>query len=492
MFPQRGNVRTEEPEMDHHEIETAGHRAAGQAAAGSRQTGVSLVSDNLIAIALRVLSARSAKATLDLQYYTWADDVTGRLLAREVLRAADRGVRVRLLLDDLWVRGGEGALTALAQHPSIEVRLFNPFHLRSWGALGTAIELVSAYRVNHRMHNKAWIVDGDLFLGGGRNIGDAYFDASSQFNFRDLDLALAGPAVSQATAIFQRYWTNRRVRPIEQVAVTRAVACSLDELRRTLEDAAGSPAATAYRQRLRGLQALTELLGEGRVLPAPDSIRIVADPPGKALGRRRPPGMLNAVRNALGDARRQVVLISPYFVPGRRGVRFLKGLLRRGVEISILTNSLAATDVLAVHGGYARYRRQLLHAGIKLHELKRGGQEGRSLFGSGGASLHTKALVVDRECMVVGSFNLDPRSANLNTEMGTFIQDAELSRQLQQEYERLTDPERSWTVALEAGRLVWRSEVEHQRRVLHREPDATLTRRILARVLGWLPIEPQL
>jgi putative cardiolipin synthase len=446
-----------------------------------------------VAIALRALSACSAKKTLDLQYYTWADDVTGRLLGREVLRAADRGVRVRLLLDDLWVRGGEGALIALAQHPSIEVRLFNPFQLRSWGALGSAIELLFAsYRVNHRMHNKGWIVDGDLFIGGGRNIGDAYFDASSQFNFRDLDLALAGPAVSQALAIFQRYWTNRRVRPIEQVAVARVAPGRLDELRRRLEDAAGSLSATAYRQRLHSLPALPELLATKRVQPTADKIRILADPPGKALGRRRPPGMLNAVRNAIGSARTHVVLISPYFVPGRRGARLLKALLRRGVAVSILTNSLAATDVLAVHGGYARYRRPLLRAGVTLHELKRGGQEGRSLFGSGGASLHTKAFVIDGQCVFVGSFNLDPRSANLNTEMGTFIQDGELSRQLQEEYDRLTDPARSWRVGLEHGRLVWRSEVNGQMRVLHGEPDATLTRRMLARVLGWLPIEPQL
>jgi putative cardiolipin synthase len=181
-------------------------------------------------------------------------------------------------------------------------------------------------------------------------------------------------------------------------------------------------------------------------------------------------------------------LISPYFVPGRRGARFLTALLRREVEVSVLTNSLAATDVLAVHGGYAHYRRRLLRAGITLHELKRGGQEGRSLFGSGGASLHTKAFVVDGELAFVGSFNLDPRSANLNTEMGTFVQDPTLADRLREEYDRLTDPSRSWAVRLESGRLTWRSREQ----VLHGEPGTTLTRRILARVLGWLPIEPQL
>jgi putative cardiolipin synthase len=398
-------------------------------------------------------------------------------------------VRVRLLLDDLYVRGTERPLHTLSQHPSIDVRLFNPFQIRSWGTLGSAIEFLSAgYRVNHRMHNKAWIADGELFIGGGRNIGDAYFDASGQFNFRDLDLAVTGPAVSQAIALFQRYWTNRRVRPIEHVAVSRAHVGDLDELRRTLEDAAGTASAAAYLQRLQAFQELTELLGPHRTLLAADKVRIVADPPGKALGRRRAPGVLGPVRDALGSAQRRVILISPYFVPGRRGARFLTALLRREVEVSVLTNSLAATDVLAVHGGYAHYRRRLLRAGITLHELKRGGQEGRSLFGSGGASLHTKAFVVDGELAFVGSFNLDPRSANLNTEMGTFVQDPTLADRLREEYDRLTDPSRSWAVRLESGRLTWRSREQ----VLHGEPGTTLTRRILARVLGWLPIEPQL
>ena len=158
------------------------------------RAGVSLMPDNLVAFAWRVLSARAATRTLDLQYYRWAEDVTGRLLANEVLRAADRGVRVRLLLDDLYIRESELALATLSQHPSIDIRLFNPFQLRSWGAVGSAIEfLLAGYRLNHRMHNKAWIGDGELFIGGGRNIGDAYFDASSQFNFRDLDLVVMGP-----------------------------------------------------------------------------------------------------------------------------------------------------------------------------------------------------------------------------------------------------------------------------------------------------------
>jgi cardiolipin synthase C len=359
--------------------------------------------------------------------------------------------------------------------------------------VGSAIEfLLAGYRLNHRMHNKAWIGDGELLIGGGRNIGDAYFDASSQFNFRDLDLAVTGPAVSQATAVFERYWTDRRVRPIERIAVSRPRPNGLEVLRQTLATTAESTSSAAYLERVRALPELTELLTENHIPLAADKIRIIADPPGKRLGRRRPPGVLGAIRNTLGSAQKQVILVSPYFVPGRRGSRLLINLLRRGVAVSILTNSLAATDVLAVHGGYARYRRRLLKAGVELHELKRGGQEGKSMLGSGGASLHTKAFVTDDAVTFVGSFNLDPRSANLNTEMGAFVEGRALAGQLREEYRRLTDPARSWLVELESHRLTWRGHVEGHVRMLHIEPDTALLRRLLARMFGWLPIEPQL
>jgi cardiolipin synthase C len=486
----RGRSPTKGVEMIRHETEATANSTI--VTSSGLRAGVSLMPDNLTAFALRVLSARAATRTLDLQYYRWAEDITGRLLANEVLRAAERGVRVRLLLDDLYVRESEPVLATLSQHPGIDIRLFNPFQLRSWGALGSAIEfLFAGYRLNHRMHNKAWIADGELFIGGGRNIGDAYFDASSQFNFRDLDLAVTGPAVSHAITIFERYWTDRRVRPIERVAVSRPRPNG-QELRQALATTAESASSAAYLERVRALPELTELLQEKHIPLAADKIRIIADPPGKRLGRRRPPGVLGAIRKTLGSAQKRVILVSPYFVPGRRGSRLLISLLRRGVAVSILTNSLAATDVLAVHGGYARYRRRLLKAGVELYELKRGGQEGKSMFGSGGASLHTKAFVMDDAVTFVGSFNLDPRSANLNTEMGAFVEDLTLADQFREEHRRLTDPERSWLVALEGHRLTWRGHVAGHMRMLHIEPGTTLLRRLLARMFGWLPIEPQL
>ena len=463
------------------------------AAAQGARSGVKLVPHSLTAFAVRAHAARTATRTLDLQYYMWHEDVTGQLLARDVLAAADRGVRVRLLLDDLYVRRTERELAALDWHPSVEVRLYNPFQIRRLGLLGDFIELLFArFRLNHRMHNKAWVADRRLAVCGGRNIGDEYFDASGQFNFRDLDLLLTGDAARQATAAFDRYWFNRRVRPIQNVATIKPTEADLHELRGTLEQVAASPDATQFLRRVKDAPAEVDRTTE---LDA-SAVRVVSDPPSKGSRGGRPE-MLTAVRGALSSARHQVLLVSPYFVPGRKGARQLTELVRRGVAVSVLTNSLAATDVLAVHGGYANYRRRMLRGGVAIHELKRGGQQGRSLFGSGRASLHTKAFVVDDELVFVGSFNLDLRSAYLNTEMGAFVRHSGLAAEMRAEFERMTDPERSWAVELQGLRLAWTDRVAVEGgggrpRVLHHEPDSSPARRIMARILGWLPLEPQL
>lgn len=455
-------------------------------------TGVSLVSDNLEAFAMRALSARAARRSLDLQYYTWGGDFTGRLLAREVLRAADRGVRVRLLLDDLYVIGSDRTVGALAAHPSIEIRLFNAFRWRAWSKLSAALEFViGGMRLNHRMHNKAWIADDRLVIGGGRNIGDEYFDAASGNNFRDLDLLIVGQAVTEARAEFDSYWTSESVTPIESFATACPVAGDLPRLRQTLENAVTSADAEPYLRRLSASPALATLLAGKPKLLAADGVHIAADQPDKARGGRGE-DLSQPILNALAGAKREVLLISPYFVPGKRGLAALTQLARRGIKVGVLTNSLNATDVTAVHSGYARYRKRLLRAGIDLFELKRTGREERGTFGSSGASLHTKAFVVDDGLIFVGSFNLDPRSATLNTEMGAFARHPVLARQLRAEYDRLTAPGRSYAVHLKDDNLLWSDRVGGQPRVLRSEPDASFPRRVMAGVIRFLPIESQL
>jgi putative cardiolipin synthase len=350
------------------------------------------------------------------------------------------------------------------------------------------------------MHNKNWIADGRLAVVGGRNIGNEYFglEADGAVSFRDLDLVLAGPSARGASAVFERYWASPLARPAALVSAAGERG-GLAALRPALETAAAAPEAAGL------LVALAEhparRIRRGLTPVGVDAVRVVADPPEKAkrgLGARKRAraagGIAAEIADALREAKREALLISPYFVPGHAGLDLLVGLAARGVAVSVVTNSLAATDVVAVHGGYMKYRRPLLRAGVALHELKPGPDDDRpSLLGSrGGAALHTKALVVDGHLAFVGSFNLDPRSAVLNTEMGAFVRNPAVAREVAREQARLTDPAVSWKLALLDGRVVWLNEVAGAPRVLHAEPGASWRRTLVAWLARVLPVEEQL
>lgn len=460
---------------------------------------VALIADGLAAFAVRAAALRAATTSADLQYYIWRGDLTGMLLAREVLHAADRGVRIRLLLDDMYAVGSERVLAAMESHPQVQVRLFNAVSWRRFGPPGLVLEMLfGGWHLDRRMHNKAWIIDGQVALAGGRNIGDEYFDASRLFNFHDLDLLLRGPPVDAMGAVFERFWNHPLAKPLRRVSRAAYRRGALRRLARRLEAASASPAARPYMDRLSAGPGVAGLLaGEadsGVLALDPGAVRVLADPPGKAKGKAPAAECLApAVHGALHAARTDALIISPYFVPGEQGADQLIGILRRGVRVSIVTNSLAATDVIAVHGGYARHRERLLAAGVELHELKPGGREGVSVFGSRSASLHTKAFVIDGRLGFVGSFNLDQRSIALNTEMGTFVEDARLARLLRQEHDRLTQPSCAWRVELDpAGGLRWTTEAEGRAVVSRHEPEASLGLRVLARLLRLLPIESKL
>ncbi|WP_207539350.1 phospholipase D family protein [Sabulicella rubraurantiaca] len=463
-------------------------------------THVSVLRTGLMAFAARVKAARGAETQLDLLYYIWRNDLTGRLLAREVLRVAERGVRVRLLLDDMYAIGRERHLAALDAHPRIEVRLFNATRWRRLGVPGLLLEmLLGGWHLNRRMHNKAWLVDGRVAICGGRNIGDEYFDAGGDFTFSDLDLALAGAAAAQAQTVFDQYWNHELARRVTEV--TQApfrLRGGLRGLAARLDAACALPAAKPYYDELAADPEVARVLSDAEERAGPlvagDAIRVVADPPDKALGQAGEEDCVShGILALLRGAREEVLLISPYFVPGEEGALVLEGLAQQGVRISVITNSLAATDVVAVHGGYSRYRARLLRAGIALHELKASGTEGASVFGSRGASLHTKALLVDGERAFVGSFNLDPRSIALNTEMGVMIRHPDVARELRAEHARLAGPAWSWKVTLdESENLLWSSEQEGAPVHLRAEPSASLRRRFLAGLVRLLPVESQL
>lgn len=455
------------------------------------QTAATLLHDGLDAFAVRAASARLAGRSLDLQYYMWHDDLVGHLLAREAHAAAERGVRVRILLDDINTKGLDPKLLALDAHPNIEVRLYNPFRNRS--GVWRLLEMVQRFfSVNHRMHNKAWIVDGRLAVVGGRNIGDEYFDADSHVNFRDLDMLLAGPAVADASNIFDAFWNSSAAVPI--TALNPQTPQALQALMTQLAQEAALPGARDYLQRVAASPSAQQLVNHEMAVHWSANIVVASDPPLKFRSSDRDTWLQQRLTAHLAGAHSEVLLISPYFVPGKSGTATLVGLAHAGAHVGVVTNSLAANDVPAVHSGYERYRRKLLDGSVQLFEIRRNGPKlAQGLFGSSGASLHTKAFVIDDERGFVGSFNIDPRSANLNTEMGVLFADAGLAHDLRQEYLRLAAPALSYQVQRGPdGALQWLDGSSQPPRVLDHEPDAGWWLRATTRVMSWLPIESQL
>ena len=454
------------------------------------RTGVLILDDGLEAFAARAISARKAGRSLDLQYYIWKDDLTGWLLARELHAAAERGVRVRLLLDDLNAHGLDPQWLALDAHPGIEIRLYNPFRNRE-GAWRVVEMVQRVFSLNHRMHNKAWIADGRVAIVGGRNVGEEYFAANPQVNFRDLDLLLFGPAVDQASSIFDDFWNSDAVVPID--ALHHMTGPELERAVAGLEQQAGRQRAAPYLQRVVTAPGLVDYHARSLAPFWTDRIRVVSDPPRKTADNHAD-WLLAPLLSTLDQARRSIQLVSPYFVPGEAGTTALVGMVEAGVEVGIATNSLAANDVPLVHSGYMRYREPLLRGGVALYELRAEARhESAGLLGSSGASLHTKAFVVDDRHGFVGSFNFDPRSANLNTEMGVLFDDPALAAAVRQEYERLTAPAQSYRVSLAPdGGLRWHDGLAEPPRQLDTEPQAPPWLRAATRVLGWLPLESQL
>lgn len=470
---------------------------APQLAQRPNQSGTALIDENLEAFALRALSAREAGRSIDVQYYIWHNDVTGRLLVRELLRAADRGVRVRVLLDDINARGQDAAILALDSHPLIEVRIFNPGRNRD-GIWRRGVEMaLRAVSLNRRMHNKAWIVDGRVALVGGRNIGDEYFDAAEQVNFQDADLLLVGPAVQQTSDIFDRFWNSRAVIPIRALHVGKdAGAPDLQAVRASLDAMAGDYAASPYLRQLTDTQQLQAHL-DGRLrLHWSEQVQVLSDPPEKAAPlaslQRSEHWLMHSLLPLLTQARQEALLTSPYFVPGAALSATLGEKVAAGVRVSVLTNSLAATDVALVHAGYARYRQVLLDGGVQLFELKTLHRKRMSLTGSSRASLHTKAVVVDGERGFVGSFNLDPRSAQLNTEMGVLFNDPALAADMRALFLHSTASDTSYRLFLADGALRWSDATEEPAKVWTHDPEAGFWRRALVSVMRWLPIESQL
>jgi putative cardiolipin synthase len=454
------------------------------------QSGIYALVDGRDAFAARAVLANSAQRSLDVQYYIWRNDITGVLLFDALRAAADRGVRVRLLLDDNNTSGLDPALALLDSHPNIEVRLFNPFVMRGARLLGY---LTDFGRLNRRMHNKSFTADGQATIVGGRNIGDEYFGAAGEVLFTDLDVVAIGPIVPLVSRDFDRYWNSGSAYPLNLIAEP-ATSASAAEVKRAADAIAHAPAAKAYQGAIHDLPFMAALAA--RSLPLEwAATRLVSDDPAKALDKA-PPGreIVPQLQHMFGEPSRALTLVSPYFVPGEAVTGIFSSWARRGVRVQVLTNSLEATDVAAVHAGYAKWREPLLKAGVHLYELRRSwpvdaGQKRSGPMGSSASSLHAKTFAVDDERVFVGSFNFDPRSARLNTEMGLVIDSPVLARQLGTTLAARL-PERAYEVRLAAdGSLYWFEHKSEGGIRYDTEPHVGFWRRLSVRVLSWLPID---
>ncbi len=465
-----------------------GRAIAPRAARHPGLSGVLALEDGVDAFAARHWLAQLAERTIDVQYYIWEADTSGRLLFSALLEAAKRGVQVRVLLDDNNTSGMDALLARLDSHPNIQVRLFNPFSFRTLRALGYLTDFA---RLNRRMHNKSFTVDGEVTIVGGRNVGDAYFGVGEQPIFSDLDVLTIGEVVPQVSADFEAYWNSASVKPLSSV-VSESLADNGIGLTDSESD---SPTARRYLERLTTTSFARHIeTGELPLIWAPASL--LSDDPRKGQGREDRKSLLaERFHKVIGAPEVQLDLISAYFVPTRSGVALLLSLARRGVKIAILTNSLAANDVSVVHAGYARWRKKLLRRGIALYELKPDPQmphalHDRGLTGSSGSSLHAKTFSVDNKKVFIGSFNFDPRSAMLNTEMGLVIESEELAHTIHQ---RFTEGQRrvAWELRLDRwGRLNWVDEDARGHLQVHKhEPETRFWQRVVVRLASRLPIE---
>jgi putative cardiolipin synthase len=463
-------------------------------------SGLYLLGDGLDAYVARAVLAEAADRSIDVQYYLYHADKTGRFLTWQLLKAADRGVRVRLLVDDMDLAGRDLNIAAFDAHPHVEVRIFNPFSRK----VGRSRQFVSRYgSVTRRMHNKSFTVDYQRTIVGGRNIGDEYFATGSEINFGDLDLLAAGPVVGEVSDAFDDYWSSELAYPIAALAKEIPTDEEVDELRTALKGYVDDLGDSDYAEALRGSdlavtlrnRSLTFTWGEAKALyDSPDKILADMDRTDLHLSSQLGP--------SFEDVKSELIILSPYFVPGKRGVRFLTGLAARGVKVRILTNSLASTDVGIVHAGYAKYRRALLRAGVELYEVSdkltwgqnQGMKEGKK--GKAQASLHAKTFIFDRETLFVGTLNLDPRAVVHNTEIGILVYSADMASAMAEQFdEGILDV----AYRLELYRDAWNDESirwvlqeEGGERTYTSEPRVGFWKNLGIGLLGLLPIESQL
>ena len=454
------------------------------AASHPGQSGVYPVTSAHNALAVRIAAVRAARRSIDIQYFIFRRDESGMLLTHELIDAAERGVLVRFLLDDFTTGTADELLMALQQHPNIEIRLFNPFPHKS----ARPVEFFADFcRLHRRMHHKSFTVDGRVSFIGGRNLSNKYFGIDKEVVFGDMDLLTIGAVVPAISRQFDLYWNSRYSFPLYSVFTDRPTPATQQHLLAELQRNTHTLMASDYGRGL--LQSpVIDALSRDHQLWYWGRVQLLSDPPQKveAPATTRARFASGELLREIDRARAQLIIISPYFLPGDYYLQKIIAAATRGVEVYILTNSLASSDLSLMHGHYLRYRRPLLKAGVHLYEMS--SQLTYKLDNWNGTSrslLHAKVFVIDRERAYVGSFNLDHRSIKLNTELGAMIHSKRLAGEFSQNF-TANVADNAYEVRLRDGKLEW---LRADGKITSEEPDASLLQKIGAFFSSWLPIE---
>jgi putative cardiolipin synthase len=443
------------------------------------------------ALGARLRMMEAAESTIDAQYFILKKDRAGALFTGKMLLAADRGVRVRLLIDDIFTPDADEVLTLLHSHPNIEVRLFNPVSRQGFKYWGFLFDFK---RANRRMHNKSFTVDNILSIVGGRNIGEEYFELKEDVKFDDYEVLAIGPVVPQVSAGFDDFWNSELSVPIEAFGL-QVNSDDLDRFREYIREQTELGSRGIYGQAVNS--SVLRDIREQRITPAAAPATLVTDSPEKLssdIGDANLATLAVEIVRRFRAAQEEIIIVTPYFVPQERGARLIEELLAKGVRVVIVTNSLASTNHVPVHSGYTRYRKRLLRAGAEIYEIRADSVGDDTEWGHRAEliTLHSKATIIDRSTIFVGSLNFDPRSILVNSEMGLFIESRDVGGRFTQNMAESLAAVTFQVQLKEDDSLQWVYEHDGKREVFEREPLASWGRRVLVPFYRLLPIEDQL
>jgi putative cardiolipin synthase len=433
-----------------------------------------------------------AERTLDVQYYIWKGDTVGLLLLQRLVEAADRGVRVRVLLDDQTVKAKDLSLASFSGHPNLEIRLFNPLAGRKKGPITF---LADFSRVNHRMHNKLFVMDNTIAVIGGRNIADRYFGVSSKANTRDLDVVVVGPVVPKLSGTFDLFWNSQWAYPVESLAKKTPGPEERKEIRKQLSEEVSAGVDTLPWSVDIDTPAMHSRFDELRPEFTWAPMEVLYDTPDKVENSEA--RIVDASRKILDGMKEEFLMEVAYFVPGKEGIATAKELTERGVKVKVLTNSLASNNVLAAHAGYAKYRVPMLEAGAEMYEYRPDAVDRKDwspAAASAPTQMHTKTYVIDRKMVFIGTFNLDPRSKVINTEIGVLIRHPGFAEQTAAFIERGMEPANAYRVFLdeETGEARWIRKDGEKERIYRYDPKTGFLKNLGVAFIRLFPIEGQL